>query len=144
MVSNYTELILEEIFLFMTLIMTRQLFAAFCAIWITTLVCPAVGKCVMYDVCVSGSKSKNCKYEGDAQEMEDKDFALEICPSLKEHKVNGSLRLCCSRQQLEITKREFINLGLVGRCPACLNNLKRTFCDLACHPGKFTMHPRIL
>ena len=71
---------------------------------------------------------------GDKQMLE---LISEVCPHLiEEHSGDGRLDLCCSIKQVAEAKAQFQTLsGIVGRCPTCIGNFKRLFCDLACHPG---------
>ena len=66
----------------------------------------------------------------------------EVCPHLiEEHSADERLDLCCSIRQLAEAKAQFQTLsGIVGRCPTCIGNFKRLFCDLACHPGLSNNH----
>lgn len=66
----------------------------------------------------------------------------DACPHLLiEHGDNGlesnKIALCCAKGQVEnfIAQNELPS-AVLGRCPTCLYNFKRIFCDMMCHPGK--------
>ena len=54
----------------------------------------------------------------------------------EEGKNKDGVRLCCGKNQLLETQRQFgIPASLLGRCPTCLENFQDTFCNLGCSPG---------
>ena len=105
------------------------------------------GHCVWYGVCgqdpdASGShRLLNCRYDGPAKEASDEDAAVlrETCPHLADEleRRGGPVSLCCDSRQLSDLKRAFaLPESLMGRCPACLANFRKNFCDLTCRPDQ--------
>lgn len=107
--------------------------------------------CVWYDQCGDdpefgdGLHGLNCVYNGPAVKSEDPEMIVllkQACPHLlTEHGNQGtestSIELCCAKQQVQkfIEQNELPTLVL-GRCPTCLFNFKRIFCDMMCHPNQ--------
>ncbi len=106
------------------------------------------GHCVWYGVCgedpdeEAAHRKLNCKYDGRAKVASDEDAETlaEACPHLAEElsdPADGSVRLCCDSRQLGDLKRAFaLPESLLGRCPACLANFRKNFCDLTCRPDQ--------
>ena len=69
------------------------------------------------------------------------DLLKDACPHLLlEHGNSGldstEVSLCCSKGQVQtFVKQNELPNKLLGRCPTCLYNFKRIFCDMMCHPG---------
>ena len=50
---------------------------------------------------------------------------------------NGVLSVCCSSEQIQDMTSNFVMTeALLSRCPTCLNNFKKNFCDLTCRPDQ--------
>ena len=109
------------------------------------------GHCVWYGQCgldpAAGASERhrklNCAYDGPAREASGRevDVLVDACPhlarELSRHPADGSLRLCCDSAQLRDLKRGFAMAeSLLGRCPACLANFRKNFCDLTCRPDQ--------
>ena len=105
------------------------------------------GHCLWYDVCGPDPSSPpetaakhclNCKYEGAAKLLpsEYESILDEACPHLRKD-LGGDLHLCCSPQQLQDLKSNFMMAGaLLGRCPTCMYNFRKNFCDMTCRPDQ--------
>jgi hypothetical protein len=96
------------------------------------------GKCVMYGVCSQSDTGLdlNCKIDHGPKPLDPEDVAqLEsFCPELiQEHGTN----LCCDGHQVTnlITNLQ-LPQGILGRCPACFNNFRRSFCEFTCSPNQ--------
>ena len=106
------------------------------------------GHCVWYGVCGEDPdvdmdhRKLNCLYSGPAKRAPDLDASLlaEACPHLAREladPVDGSVSLCCDTTQLQDLKRAFaLPESLLGRCPACLANFRKNFCDMTCRPDQ--------
>ena len=59
----------------------------------------------------------------------------------EEGNTKDGVRLCCGKNQLLATQSGFVlPESLLGRCPTCLENFQRTFCNLACSPGRIVCY----
>ena len=104
------------------------------------------GHCVWYDVCgpdpayndTTNPHCLNCHYEGKAKKL-DKEFEHlidEACPHLRED-LEGDLTLCCSPNQLKDLVSNFqMASNFLGRCPTCMYNFRKNFCDMTCRPDQ--------
>ncbi len=105
------------------------------------------GHCLWYGVCgpdpslspaAGASHCLNCNYEGDAKLLSSDYDALldEACPHLRKD-LEGDLHLCCSPAQLLDLKTNFELAGaLLARCPTCMYNFRKNFCDMTCRPDQ--------
>ena len=108
--------------------------------------------CIWYDQCGDdpdfndGLHGLNCLYDGPAKLTQDQEMIQmlkEACPHLLlEHGDQGlesnQVALCCAKGQVEtFVEQNVLPSAVLGRCPTCLNNFKRIFCDLMCHPGNY-------
>lgn len=100
----------------------------------------AAEHCVMYGTCGEndfGSEA-NCIYNGTAKPLDDEEaleILKEICPEL-----STEPNLCCSADQLVNLKNNMKiteTLGL-GRCPSCIVNFRKNFCQFVCSPKQST------
>jgi Niemann-Pick C1 protein len=104
------------------------------------------GHCVWYDVCgpdpelssPSNPHCLNCHYEGQAKKL-DQEFEYlvkEACPHLFDD-LEGDLTLCCSPAQLKdlVSNFQMAN-NFLGRCPTCMYNFRKNFCDMTCRPDQ--------
>lgn len=70
----------------------------------------------------------------------------DACPHLLiEHGDQGAesnkIALCCAKGQVRnFIEQNELPSAVLGRCPTCLYNFKRIFCDMMCHPGKHLHH----
>lgn len=88
------------------------------------------GYCVWYDQCTTGTKAKNCLYNGPAKNLtnpEGVQILNSLCPELKGQPT------CCSTKQLQALDKSLQTMiQLTSRCPACWNNMRRLYCQLTC------------
>ncbi|XP_052743451.1 NPC intracellular cholesterol transporter 1 isoform X1 [Bicyclus anynana] len=94
----------------------------------------AEGHCIWYGVCTnSTSKQKNCLYNGTAQRIQEGDsikILQEYCPDI----LAGGFS-CCDEGQLKNFKAGIgTALGLLARCPSCVDNFLKHLCDMTCSP----------
>ena len=98
-----------------------------------------IGHCVKYDQCeTDDGSSVDCARQSRPKKLEASvlndltDFCSEVVEKYGDH-------LCCSEAQVNDMVSNFALLsGVLGRCPACFNNLKRSFCDMTCSPLQYT------
>jgi Niemann-Pick C1 protein len=104
------------------------------------------GRCIWYDVCGKDPEPPNqnnphclnCAYDGPAKQLPDEFGKLldDACPHLRQD-LEGDLRLCCSPQQLNDLKNNFLMASaFLGRCPTCMYNFRKNFCDMTCRPDQ--------
>ncbi len=107
------------------------------------------GHCIWYGKCGQDPaappshkhRTLNCLYEGAAKEASSKDVRIleQVCPHLARElrSPQGSIKLCCDTAQLLDIESSFqLPDNLMGRCPACLANFRKNFCDLTCRPDQ--------
>ena len=84
-----------------------------------------------YGQCTTGSKAKNCFYNGPAKPFTDpKGLKVlnSLCPELRNQHT------CCTIKQLDVlSKNVEIMAQLTNRCPACWNNMRRLLCLMTCN-----------
>ncbi|KAK0166490.1 hypothetical protein PV328_004905 [Microctonus aethiopoides] len=100
------------------------------------------GHCVWYGECNEDANThrQNCFYTGPAKTLDP--VGLKIlsrrCPHLM-HNNGQDTKTCCSTPQLEALDN---NLGMVAnflaRCPSCLDNLIKHYCEFTCSPFQST------
>ncbi|XP_054721717.1 NPC intracellular cholesterol transporter 1-like isoform X2 [Uloborus diversus] len=92
--------------------------------------------CVMRGFCGENDfGDATCSYNGTAQAIEDEE-ALEILQEICPDVLQESNLLCCSAEQIYKLQQNLevpATLGL-GRCPSCISNFKKNFCQFACSP----------
>ncbi|KAF8785417.1 NPC intracellular cholesterol transporter 1 like protein [Argiope bruennichi] len=96
----------------------------------------AEGHCIMHGFCGENDfGDATCSYNGTAKRLEDEE-ALEtlrdICPDI----IRETNVLCCSPEQISQLQKNLeiaATLGL-ARCPSCLSNFRKNFCQFACSP----------
>lgn len=97
--------------------------------------CEENGHCIWYGECYTdGLHKKNCPYDGVAKPLDSEGQKLlaKHCPHLLVN--NGSaINTCCDVNQL-VTIDTNIQLAsnFLKRCPSCLDNLAKHFCDFTC------------
>ncbi|GIY70533.1 NPC intracellular cholesterol transporter 1 [Caerostris darwini] len=96
----------------------------------------AEGHCLMHGFCGENDfGDATCSYNGTAKLLEDEEALetlREICPEIM-HETNI---LCCSPEQITQLQKNLeiaATLGL-ARCPSCLSNFRKNFCQFACSP----------
>ena len=64
------------------------------------------------------------------------DLLNQVCPHLiTEHAESKKISLCCAKSQVQTFVQEnSLPSAILGRCPTCLYNFRRIFCDMMCHP----------
>ncbi|KAH0955249.1 hypothetical protein HN011_012453 [Eciton burchellii] len=94
------------------------------------------GNCVWYGQCYTDAAmhKKYCPYNGSAKPLDPKgqELLIKHCPHLLVDDGKG-INTCCDADQL-VTLDANIKLAsnFLKRCPSCLNNLVRHFCDFTC------------
>lgn len=96
------------------------------------------GHCIWYGQCYTDEmgRLKNCPYTGPAKPLEKtyQDILLKNCPHFAD--ADGKiLNTCCDTEQVT-TLDENLKLAenFLARCPSCMNNLAKTFCEMTCSP----------
>ncbi len=87
----------------------------------------------------------NCADSGPARPavaIETLELLDRACPHMAQQlrEESGEVRLCCDDEQLRAMVDNFAMFPdkLLGRCPTCLYNFKKNFCDLTCRPDQST------
>ena len=109
------------------------------------------GHCVWRGVCgpnpefgASAGKMLNCLYSGPAQPLDspaDAAVLESLCPHLfpawGDPGAVDDGRFCCDSAQISDLSNNFnVVSALLKRCPSCLANFKKNFCDLTCRPDQ--------
>ncbi|GFY60804.1 NPC intracellular cholesterol transporter 1 [Trichonephila inaurata madagascariensis] len=94
----------------------------------------AEGHCIMHGFCGENDYGDaTCSYNGTAKLLEDEEALetlQEICPDI----IRETNVLCCSPEQINQLQKNLeiaATLGL-ARCPSCLSNFRKNFCQFAC------------
>ncbi|XP_076308643.1 NPC intracellular cholesterol transporter 1-like [Tachypleus tridentatus] len=98
------------------------------------------GHCVWYGTCGQNEYGKDlpCLYEGPPKPLTDNETIAalkKICPELVPDGQDEP-RVCCNDDQIEnliVNMRTPEALGF-GRCPSCISNFRKTFCQSTCSP----------
>lgn len=104
--------------------------------------CEENGHCVWYGECYTdfALHKKNCPYDGPAKPLdsEGQKILARLCPHLMVDNGNG-VSTCCDGNQL-VTLDTNIKLAsnFLKRCPSCLDNLVKHFCDFTCATNQST------
>ncbi|XP_029162853.1 NPC intracellular cholesterol transporter 1 isoform X4 [Nylanderia fulva] len=93
------------------------------------------GHCIWYGECYKDSvHKKNCIYDGPPKPLssDGQKLLAKNCPHLLVDDGKG-INTCCNASQL-VTLDTNINLAanFLKRCPSCLDNLVKHFCDFTC------------
>lgn len=94
------------------------------------------GHCVWYGECNIDDyqRKQNCPDTGPARNLDMDGQALlqKHCPHMMQ---NSEIKTCCDTNQLK-TLDNNINLAanFLSRCPSCLDNLVKHFCEFTCSP----------
>lgn len=125
-------------------------FKGWLLILLSRLLQHAAADCVWYDKCgddpehPDGVHHLNCVYNGKAVPAEDSEtleLLQEACPYLVEEFEEGQqqVALCCAKGQLQdFIRGNKLPAAVLGRCPTCLHNFNRMFCDMMCRPDQDT------
>ncbi|TRY76439.1 hypothetical protein TCAL_00054 [Tigriopus californicus] len=104
---------------------------------VTSDQCVWYGKCGRDPDFGDDRHALNCYNPGPAPSTSLSDLTLlyEVCPHFATEFAEGDVNFCCDRQQI-LDMQDNFNLpgAILARCPTCLANFKRNFCDLTCHP----------
>ncbi|XP_015437411.1 PREDICTED: Niemann-Pick C1 protein isoform X1 [Dufourea novaeangliae] len=98
--------------------------------------------CVWYGECYKDAflHKKNCPYTGPPKplDFDGQKLLAKNCPHLVKDSGNG-INTCCDTNQLK-TMDANINLAanFLSRCPSCLDNLVKHFCEFTCSPEQST------
>ncbi|XP_012239099.1 NPC intracellular cholesterol transporter 1 isoform X3 [Bombus impatiens] len=96
------------------------------------------GQCIWYGECYTDiyMHKKNCPYTGPPKLLDNEGQKLlaKNCPHLMIDSGNG-INTCCDTNQLK-TMDQNIKLAsnFLNRCPSCLDNLVKHFCEFTCSP----------
>ncbi|XP_076222657.1 Niemann-Pick type C-1a isoform X4 [Nomia melanderi] len=100
------------------------------------------GHCIWYGECHTDfmGHKQNCPYEGPAKplDFDGQKLLSKNCPHLVKDTGNG-INTCCDTNQLR-TMDTNINYAanIISRCPSCLDNLVKHFCEFTCSPQQST------
>ncbi|KAL0275291.1 UNVERIFIED_CONTAM: hypothetical protein PYX00_003193 [Menopon gallinae] len=92
------------------------------------------GTCVWYGVC----DNKHCADTRPARPASPKTLRIlnEICPYFFED-LGNERYTCCDDDQAQILRNGIGTIEtMIGRCPSCLINFARQFCDMTCRPDQ--------
>ncbi len=94
------------------------------------------GQCVMFGLCgdLEGFGEQTCRVNHPPRELEEHSIESlkEFCPELID---KYGPNLCCDSDQVaELTKNLAMPKSLIGRCPSCFSNFRRSFCEFTCSP----------
>ncbi|XP_011312256.1 Niemann-Pick C1 protein isoform X2 [Fopius arisanus] len=96
------------------------------------------GHCIWYGTCFKDELGhvKYCPYNGTAKPLDTRGqgFLAKHCPHMM--KAPGqAINTCCDSEQLEILDNNILlAANLLARCPSCLGNLVKHFCEFTCSP----------
>ncbi|XP_043485324.1 NPC intracellular cholesterol transporter 1 isoform X2 [Leptopilina heterotoma] len=105
----------------------------------TTVKAQNEGHCIWYGECNLDDfhRKQNCPNTGPAQplDQEGQNLLRKHCP----HMMQNEVKTCCDTNQLK-TLDNNINLAanFLQRCPSCLDNLVKHFCEFTCSPQQST------
>ncbi|ODM87820.1 Niemann-Pick C1 protein [Orchesella cincta] len=94
-------------------------------------------QCVMYDECgpspLNPDLNTNCVYNGPPKKLNDSEALntlQSMCPEVVEKYGD---ELCCSATQINTLQGNLaLPQAIIGRCPSCFYNFRRSICELAC------------
>ena len=105
----------------------------------------AEGQCIWFGKCGKDPKFNdnrhilNCLYRGAPKiaKTQDVQKLKAICPHLIEEFGENELNLCCDSEQIEdLVENMALPSAVLERCPTCLANFRKNFCDLTCRPDQ--------
>ncbi|XP_033220867.1 NPC intracellular cholesterol transporter 1 [Belonocnema kinseyi] len=110
--------------------------------FLTTVGAQDNNHCIWYGQCYQDSiHMKNCPYTGPAKplDMDGQKLLQKHCPHMMKDSYEGLTNTCCDTKQLQ-TLDTNINLAanFLKRCPSCLDNLVKHFCEFTCSPHQAT------
>nr|XP_033342938.1 NPC intracellular cholesterol transporter 1 isoform X2 [Megalopta genalis] len=109
--------------------------------WLITAVSAASeGHCIWYGECYNDGHKKNCPYTGPAKplDFEGQKLLAKNCPHLVQDSGNG-INTCCNTTQLQTMDSNVkLAANFISRCPSCLDNLVKHFCEFTCSPIQST------
>ncbi|CAL7940989.1 unnamed protein product [Xylocopa violacea] len=94
------------------------------------------GHCVWYGECYMDAMGhkKNCYYTGPPKPLsiEGQKLLYKNCPHLMVDSGQG-INTCCDANQLETMDKNIkLAANFISRCPSCLDNLVKHFCEFTC------------
>ncbi|XP_011704595.1 PREDICTED: Niemann-Pick C1 protein isoform X2 [Wasmannia auropunctata] len=94
------------------------------------------GHCIWYGVCYTDSflHKKYCPYDGPAKPLnsDGQELLAKNCPHLLVDDGKG-INTCCDADQLTTLNTNVqLAANFLKRCPSCLDNLAKHFCDYTC------------
>ncbi|XP_013786239.1 Niemann-Pick C1 protein-like [Limulus polyphemus] len=119
-------------------------FALTCILFTLTGVLGEEGQCIWYGTCGQSDFGKDlpCRYDGPPKPLRNNKTVSDlkkICPELVSDEENEPL-VCCDENQIEnlvLNMRTPEALGF-GRCPSCMSNFRKNFCQSTCSPKQST------
>ncbi|XP_076243132.1 Niemann-Pick type C-1a isoform X2 [Calliopsis andreniformis] len=96
------------------------------------------GHCIWYGECFTDDflHKKNCPYTGPPKLLDfaGQELLAKNCPHLVKDTGNG-IKTCCDTKQLQNMDRNIkLAANFISRCPSCLDNLVKHFCEFTCSP----------
>ncbi|XP_011630043.1 NPC intracellular cholesterol transporter 1-like [Pogonomyrmex barbatus] len=94
------------------------------------------GHCIWYGNCYTDAAlhTKYCPYDGPAKPLDSdgQKLLFKLCPHLLVDEGKG-INTCCDTKQLLILNENIkLASNFLKRCPSCLDNLQKHFCDFTC------------
>lgn len=94
------------------------------------------GHCIWYGECFTDPfmHRKNCRYDGPAKplDFEGQELLAKNCPHLVKDSGTG-IKTCCDTEQLKTMDKNIkLAANFISRCPSCLDNLVKHFCEFTC------------
>ncbi|KAF7992769.1 hypothetical protein HCN44_005113 [Aphidius gifuensis] len=96
------------------------------------------GHCIWYGQCYKDERgnAKYCPYTGPAKQLDNESHQLlkKNCPHLIDDAENNT-KACCDIEQLKTLVAGLkLAESFIARCPSCMNNFVKTFCEMTCSP----------
>ncbi|XP_076647922.1 Niemann-Pick type C-1a isoform X2 [Halictus rubicundus] len=119
----------------------QRMLLALSVCWLVAAVSAAdEGQCVWYGECFTDlfMHKKNCPYSGPPKllDFDGQKLLAKNCPHLVQDSGNG-IRTCCNTTQLETMDANIkLAANFISRCPSCLDNLVKHFCEFTCSPNQ--------
>ncbi|XP_012153850.1 Niemann-Pick type C-1a isoform X6 [Megachile rotundata] len=100
------------------------------------------GHCIWYGECYKDEflHKKNCHYIGPPKPLdnEGQEILAKNCPHLINDSGNG-INTCCDTNQLKTMDSNIkLAANFISRCPSCLDNLVKHFCEFTCSTKQST------
>ncbi|KAG7205223.1 hypothetical protein KM043_018307 [Ampulex compressa] len=94
------------------------------------------GHCIWYGECYTDEMlhKKNCPYTGPPKPLDFKgqELLAKNCPHLVQDSGNGIITCCDTNQLSTLDVNIKLASNFLKRCPSCLDNLAKHFCDFTC------------